>query len=216
MRDLQQLNEDYERKLREVNEEAMKKIRDVQEERERILEDSKRIYRQRSMERHSQSDILNDSHNFQPKLKSPARLTSGSRGRSARKGGRNDRDISQNTIQMLDDSRDDHNVTRKNSGFNLNVLDVSGASGIEAQERDPKKLRDFYRAFCQAVSENRKPLKGTHRVEEVDLHGVLVSLGLIALEQDSYQSYRAVSSEVIWQQKHKFNMQVRVPHSYQG
>ena len=91
---------------------------------------------------------------------------------------KNDRDMSKNTIQMLNDSGD--YMDRSNEDFKLD-LESSKAEYLSQQENDPKKLRDFYIEFCNAVQACKRMDKDETR-EEINLHDLLVHMGFISVD----------------------------------
>lgn len=91
---------------------------------------------------------------------------------------KNDRDMSKNTIQMLNDSGD--YMDRSNEDFKLD-LESSKVEYLSQQENDPKKLRDFYIEFCNAVQACKRMDKDEAR-EEINLHDLLVHMGFISVD----------------------------------
>lgn len=115
---------------------------------------------------------------------------SGSRGRT------NPRDLSINTIQMIEET--------------------SAASGHRYQEQKPenaKRLRDFYREYCDAVRNNKVELTGGP-LSEINVLDVLADMRFVDRGPSAEDPKRplggghAVASEVVNQQRHKFVVQV--------
>jgi len=47
-------------------------------------------------------------------------------------------------------------------------------------EKDPKRLKNFYKEYCQVIINRKKPAASGQKGEEVNLHDVLLDLGFLS------------------------------------
>ena len=165
---------------------------DAKEEREMVIAKTQRLYKEKkaaestigaSFDRGSylQDDgslygqgasFLNYSARAPQGGASQSEYRGGLRGRPTGQG--RGRPQSRTTVQMLNDSGD--YSTGGDRGPESEGLDVTDLALVMDQERDPKRLRDFYRDFCAAVKASKQDTGGG---EEINIHDVLVDLLLL-------------------------------------
>lgn len=95
-----------------------------------------------------------------------------------------------------------------------NMLNNSNLSAVLNQERDPIKLRTFFKEFSEAIRNNKR--RDASGLQNINIHDVLQELGLITLDPapirnrldqfDSRGIVGAHSTEMIRAQKDKFNI----------
>ena len=64
-----------------------------------------------------------------------------------------------------------------------NVLNNSNLTAVLNQERDPAKLRQLYKEFCEAVKNNQR--RDSSGKQELNIHDLLQELGLIVLDNQT-------------------------------
>lgn len=92
---------------------------------------------------------------------------------------------------------------------------------LPKQEKDPNKLKDFYREFGDAINANKvKKSQAGH--QDVNLHDILRDLHFIGkntfknlqIQQDQGTEFTAISSDVVQQQSFKFRIQINTEIHY--
>jgi hypothetical protein len=185
-----------------VNDEAQDKLRRVQQEHQKVIhEQQQRYFAMKEQEKESyyndlerqynqiDSRALDNSYNRVPEQASLNSqnlsflngtgnkqfympMPADSR-QSHMSGERNRRNLSNNTIQMLNDN--DYYEPRE---LGMDMLNVTNYSTILQQEQNPEKVRAFYKQFTNGLKNNKR--KNERGEEEDNLVDLLCDLRMIA------------------------------------